>query len=171
MTCPFIPGNGPPWSGTHSGGNRPQPMGASLRPVPALPQSTTGTASRWVEGLCHDRVEARSVRSGRERSPCIAPSFPEPSVSCRSRRASKSRSFSTMGSTASPRRNSLLLSRIFWRSKVIRSWLVAQEMSPEASPRIGQTVTCHKLLKFLGIEDTRFKELEEAGLVLRPACL
>lgn len=106
-------------------------MVASLRPVSALPQSPTARVQETSEPSIkaaaehQGRVEAKGVRSGRE--PLVSRTeFPEPSVSCRSRSASKSRSFSAMGSAASPRRNSLLLSRILCISKVIWLWGVAQ---------------------------------------------
>lgn len=76
-----------------------------------------------------------------------------------------------MGSAASPRRNSLLLSRILCISKVIRSWGVAQKLSSEALPTIGQTVTGYKLPELLGIENVGFEELEETGLILRASRL
>ncbi len=126
-------------------------MVASLLPVSALPQSPDGPGSRNLRAIHQVRVGAEGDRSGREPS-ASRTELPEPSVSCRSRSASKSRSLSLMGSTASPRRNSLLLSRILCISKVIRSWGVAQELSSKALPSIGQTVTGHKLPELLGIE-------------------
>ena len=126
-------------------------MVASLIPISALPQSPDGPGSRNLRAIHQVRVGAEGGRSGREPS-ASRTELPEPSVSCRSRSASKSRSLSLMGSTASPRRNSLLLSRILCISKVIRSWGVAQELSSKSLPSIGQTVTGHKLPELLGIE-------------------
>ena len=151
-------------------------MVASLRPVSALPQSPTAPVQETSEPSIkaaaehQGRVEAKGVRSGRE--PLVSRAeLPEPSVSCRSRSASKSRSFSLMGSAASPRRNSLLLSRILCISKVIGLWGVSQELSSKALPSIGQTVTGHKLPELLVIENAGFEELEETGLILRASRL
>ena len=147
--------------------------------TPSLPMAAQSPTARVQEtsepsikaaAKHQGRVEAKGVRSGLEPS-LSRTEFPEPSVSCRSRSASKSRSFSAMGSAASPRRNSLLLSRILCISKVIRSWGVAQELSSKASPSIGQTVTGHKLPELLGIENAGFEELEETGLILRASRL
>ena len=132
--------------------------GFGFTPVP------DGPGSRNLRALHQGRVEAKGVRSGREPS-VSRTELPEPSVSCRSRSASKSRSFSLMGSAASPRRNSLLLSRILCISKGIRLWGVAQELSSEALPTIGQTVTGHKSPKLfaarglLRLEANRSKSL------------
>ena len=114
--------------------------------TPSLPMAAQSPTARVQEtsepsikaaAKHQGRVEAKGVRSGREPS-LSRTEFPEPSVSCRSRSASKSRSFSAMGSAASPRRNSLLLSRIFCISKVI--WLCGVSQATEAaSLDVGST--------------------------------
>ena len=124
-------------------------MDSETPSLPNIPQVPDGPGSRNLRAIHQGRVEAKGGRSGRETS-ASRTELPEPSVSCRSRSASKSRSFSLMGSAASPRRNSLLLSRIFCISKVIWLWGVSQateaaslDVSSTARPPISHFEARH----------------------------